>query len=192
MVHVSPHFALCAPAFGRVGREIADRVPEATLVRTSMASGGERTDVERALFAAAGVDRLETNDDLAALLDHLVADPRTRCIVLAAAVCDWDPTSLQLGGATTSSFGKSVPRLRTADGDAMLHLTPSDKLLARVRREGLHLVAFKATAGLEPEETVRAGRALLERARELGVGQRRAASDQRGDQRGRRAFGRDA
>lgn len=165
LVHVSPHFALCAPAFGRVGREIAARLPEATLVRTAMSNSGQPSEDERVLLARAGIDRLETNADLGALLDHLVADSNTRCIVLAAAVCDWDPVALELGDATLSHFGKSIARLRTADGNATLTLTPSDKLLSRVRRDGLHLVAFKATAGLEPEETASAGRALLERAR---------------------------
>lgn len=167
MVHVTPHFALCAPAFGRVGRELAERLTsrDVTLVRTSMASR-EPDARERALFEAAGIERLETNDDLARLLDHLVADPETRCIVLAAAVCDWVPTTLQIGDQALSEFGKSVPRLQTSKGSATLDLAPSDKLIGRIRRErkDVFLVAFKATAGLEPQHTYAQGLRLLKTA----------------------------
>ena len=166
MVHVRPHFALCAPAFGRVGAQIAERLAsrDAVLLRTSMASGGESCDEERTIFAAAGIDRLETNDDLGRLLDHLVADSRTRCIVLAAAVCDWVPVELTHAEATTREFGKDAPRLRTAEGATHLQLAPSDKLIGRVRRErdDVFLVAFKATAGLEPDQTCARGLGLLE------------------------------
>lgn len=164
MVHVTPHFALCAPAFGRVGVQIAQRI-EAVLVRTSMASGGAPTREEEALFAAANVDRLETNNDLAMLLRHLCAQPETRAIVLAVAVCDWDPVSLESSQAAMTEFGKDVLRLRTSAGDITLKLTPSDKLVSGIHtaRPDVVLVAFKATAGLTQEETLERGRGLRQR-----------------------------
>ncbi len=164
MVHVSPHFALCAPAFGRVGVQIARRI-DANLVRTSMASGGEPNAAEKSLFAAAQIARLETNDDLASLLRYLCTRPEKRAIVLAVAVCDWDPVRLESDDEVVSEFGKHVARLRTSAGDITLKLTPSDKLVSGIHtaRPDVVLVAFKATAGLTREETLERGRELRQR-----------------------------
>ncbi len=171
MVHIAPHFALCAPAFGQVGAEIARGLGaldlSVTLVRTRMALGGASpSDEEATLYSGAGIRRLETNEDLRALLDHLVALPDTRAIVLAAAVCDWEPEHLSIAGASVESFGKDVERLTSSAGSIALRLRTSDKLLARVRRhrKDIFLVAFKATAGKRREETYAAGLALLKRA----------------------------
>jgi hypothetical protein len=129
MVHVAPHFSLCAPAYGRVGYQIYNglrkllRSPEqiewdkanefedlhelaeqrdtgpepvgfeVVLVRTSMAGGNEPGLVDTVLKPA-GINRLETNEDLEKLIEHLVLQPETKGIVMAAAVCDWQPELL--------------------------------------------------------------------------------------------------
>ncbi len=173
MVHVAPHFSLCAPAYGRVGatiaRGLAEALPddEVVLLRTQMALGGEPASArQRELQAAAGIDRLETNDDLRALLDHLAEQSDTRCIVLACAVCDFEPEVVEQSGATVSALGKDGARLKTDDGALTLTLRPSDKLVRRVRRtrKDIFLVAFKATAGATEREAYRAGLTLLKRA----------------------------
>ncbi len=42
----------------------------------------------------AGIRHLETNEDLDRLIKHLVSQEDTRCIVMAAAVCDFEPAEL--------------------------------------------------------------------------------------------------
>lgn len=62
------------------------------VLRTTMAGGkSEQTTEIKELYRAAGIKFLETNDDLKKLLAHLVTLPETKIIVLAAAVCDWEP-----------------------------------------------------------------------------------------------------
>jgi hypothetical protein len=105
-VHIAPHFSLCAPAHGTVGEAIGRElkrlfVPEGgrefgrvavRILRTTMAGGRAEQSTEiKELYRAAGIKFLETNQDLAKLLDHLVTLPETVGIVLAAAVCDWQP-----------------------------------------------------------------------------------------------------
>lgn len=174
-VDVAPHFALAAPAFGRVGRRIAAALPgalkeagidaEVRLVLTRMAIGGaERDEGDRALLGAAGLDDLRDNGDLARLLDHLVADPDTRAIILPAAVCDFEPAAVSpsYGGA---DFGRAGhPRLSSA-GEHQLTLRPAAKVARRVRaeRKDVFLALFKNTAGDDAATQYARGLALLKR-----------------------------
>ncbi|HVI01036.1 MAG TPA: phosphopantothenoylcysteine decarboxylase [Enhygromyxa sp.] len=178
MVHVAPHFSLCAPAYGRVGVDIhaelarqlrRDPEREVVLIRTKMAIGaGAPSEQERALFKHAELPYLETNDDLAKLLAHLVARPDTACIVLACAVCDWQPESLAQAGEPldVDGFGKQVARLETRKGPLQATLRPADKLIASIRqqRKDVFLVGFKATTGLSEDALYLTGLGLLKRA----------------------------
>lgn len=193
MVHVAPHFSLCAPAYGSVGRQIYDELSNAlvvhqnqaetpleeravvVLVRTKMALGNQEPSVqERDLFRAAGLKFLETNEDLETLLDHLVLQPETKCIILAAAVCDWAPTGqIELTGGETlydlykvdeiPELGKRHPRLQTKWGPITMRLSPADKIIGKIRRtrKDLFLVGFKATTGLSEQEQYITGLGLL-------------------------------
>lgn len=201
MVHVAPHFSICAPAYGRVGEDIHHELTNAfireqnkvklalekrvkvILVRTKMALGTQELSVhERELFEAADIKFLETNEDLEKLIDHLVLQPETKGIVLAAAVCDWKPTyleidaperwrrdgAIQAGGEVPSGydvhkFGKREPRLQTSDGAMEMRLEPSDKLIGKIRkvRKDIFLVGFKATTGMEEQEQYITGLGLL-------------------------------
>ena len=197
MVHVAPHFSLTAPAYGRVGHQIAgflSRVfrlqswpsegieqPEVVLLRTNMARSGESrfTAHEEQVYEAAGIKFLETNEDLEKLIDYLILQPETKCIVMAAAVCDWKPVGLEggeassknleevLGGmldpAPSQEFGKQRPRLQTKHGGVSLHMQPADKLIGKIRkvRKDIFLVGFKATTGMEEQEQYITGLGLL-------------------------------
>ena len=175
MVHVAPHFSICAPAYGAVGAQIRhhlrkllrspaqqewdkanefedlhefaeqlDTGPDpvhdgfdVVLVRTKMARGSDAfSDKEKTLFDEVGIPYLETNEDLEKLIDYLVLQPETKGIVLAAAVCDWQPEQLELRapeqnvrearlqadydtdspyGYMVNAFGKKEPRLSTSE-----------------------------------------------------------------------------
>lgn len=151
--HVRPHLALCAPAYGGTGRKIQQeleaRGEEAALHLTAMA-GGDR--------------RLDTNDDVAALVQSLVADPATRLLFMPVALCDFAGAVLE-GGAPTPG-GKAAPRLRTDEGAQLLALTPAPKVISAVRRErkDIFLVGFKTTAGASPSAQFDAGLKLLKTA----------------------------
>jgi len=188
MVHVAPHFSLCAPAYGRVGEQIDSELKNAftrwhndsetpleertrvVLVRTKMALGSAQPDVlEDGLIKAAGLKFLETNEDLEKLIDHLVLQPETKGIVLAAAVCDWKPARLEVDvpdyhdNHLRDEFGKRQERLKTSEGNLRLAISPADKIIGKIRktRKDIFLVGFKATTGLSEQEQYITGLGLL-------------------------------
>jgi hypothetical protein len=152
--HVRPHLSLAAPAYGATGRkiqaELEARGCPAALHLTAMA-GGSRD--------------LDTNDDVAALVRAIVADPAARLLFLPVALCDFTAAVLDDAGAPTPS-GKREPRLATSEGAQTLALTPAAKVIRAVRRErkDLFLVGFKTTAGASPAEQFARGLELLKTA----------------------------
>jgi hypothetical protein len=146
--HVRPHLALCAPAYGTVARQLhamlREKGEDATLHLTRM--GGDPRGPE-------------TNVEVAALVDRLVADPKTKRIFLAAALCDYE------GAVEGEQSGKDAPRLKTAEGARVMELYPADKIVSRIRktRKDVFLVAFKTTAGATPQAQYEAGLSLLKR-----------------------------
>jgi hypothetical protein len=178
-VHVAPHFSLAAPAYGKVGRELAPLLAEAfvrsgqpdTCVRllfTRMALGAtERSAEERGTLSQAGLDDLVTNEDVAQLVDRLVSLPETRGMVMACALCDWEPSAISPAYiAGEAHFGKSEhPRLDSGR-EHILTLKATEKIVARVRsnRKDIFLVGFKTTAGAHPQEQYLKGLRLLKQA----------------------------
>ena len=144
--HVRNHLALCAPAYGTTARRLlglahaAGRPAE--LILTRMADPASR---------------YETNEDLAQLVQEIIADPSAKIVFWNPAICDF---SGQVGGVRS---GPKAERLRTAQGAVSLQMTPADKLVSafRATRKDLFLVAFKTTTGATPDEQYRAGLALL-------------------------------
>lgn len=172
MVHIRPHFALCAPAYGQVGHQIADLLRQrlathpllapwrVVLIPTKMA-GLASEEVSQQL-AALGIPALpETNGDVQALVHTLLADPTTSCLVMAAAICDFEPVLMQVNDAQgesipTEAFGKDQPRLHHAES-VTLTLSPSEKILGAIKphRPDVTLISFKTTAGRTQQEMVR-------------------------------------
>ena len=82
MVPIHSHFALAAPAFGSVGRELPgiyrDAIHPETphdieVIYTDMAGGRQKTVGYQAwLMEKAGLKHLNTNDDLSRLLDYII------------------------------------------------------------------------------------------------------------------------
>lgn len=172
---VAPHFAVAAPAFGRVGRELTPLLASAlashgrgeervVLIRTRMAvGGGERSEDELAALADAGLDDLRSNADIIALLERIVARPDTKSVVMAAAACDFTPSAIS--PSYGAAIGKGThPRLPSAVPH-VLALEPAEKAIATVRRtrKDVFLVGFKTTAGAAADEQYLRGLALLKR-----------------------------
>ncbi len=166
--YVRTHLALAAPAFGATaraihahysgtkswtegGRKMFALTNSATLHLTKMADSGSA---------------LTTNQDVADLIDRLVADPATKVVYLNAALCDYEGSvlgsTIEDDGLPTLS-GKYVSRLRTADGIQQLQLEPAAKLAGRIRavRKDVFAVGFKTTSGATPDEQYAAALNLL-------------------------------
>lgn len=163
-VRVAPHFALSAPAFGKVGRDLAALLPasykeagqevETRLVLTRMALGGaERPSADAALLLGAGIEDVETNEDLEKLIDHLVARPDTGAIVMAAAACDFRPIQV-----SEARFSSATPPAIT--------LVAEEKIIRKIRRirKDVFLVGFKTTSGAAADDQYMAGLKLLKSA----------------------------
>lgn len=139
------HMSLCAPAFGTTARRLAQ------LFEAELAKTGQRDQytVECVLTRMADpASRLETNADVAAYVDGLVADPTVRCIVFNVALADY---AGQVGDVPSS---KHATRLLTSEGPVQLTLTPAEKVIGRIRRErkDIFVVGFKTTTGATPDE----------------------------------------
>jgi hypothetical protein len=139
------HLSLCAPAFGETARQL---VP---LFEAELALAGKREEysVECVLTRMADPgSRLETNEDVAAYVDGLVADPTVRCIVFNTALVDFT------GRVGDIEPGKHAQRLLTSEGEVQMTLTPAEKVIGRIRRErkDIFVVGFKTTTGATPDE----------------------------------------
>jgi ribulose-5-phosphate 4-epimerase/fuculose-1-phosphate aldolase len=169
--YVRPHLALAAPAFGGtaqvlydmfrgdfreeqwIGDEVSEEADYDTYMpvihKTAMAGGN-----------------LFTNEDVEHRLGNVVADPRTKIIIMSAALCDFDAAYIQkMGGNASKDIGKDFDRLKTRDENPVSHigLKPSEKLIGKIRRErkDIFLVGFKTTAGATEDEQFQAGLSLL-------------------------------
>ncbi len=179
MVHVTPHFSLCAPAYGQVGAEIYERLSalaaaatppsscQVHLIKTRMA-GRNHPETIAHLAALGAPTSPETNHDLGNLVDALLRSPDTSGLIMAAAICDFQPEELTATGeegfVTMLHFGKDQERLHHVES-LMLKLQPSEKIIDRVKkvRPEMRLVTFKTTAGMGEEALFRQARYNLQR-----------------------------
>lgn len=166
--HVRNHLALCAPAYGTTARQLWYLCGTSTPCRlgemnhhlylTKMASAGneyyEPSD-------------LETNQDIENLIDKLVANPNTKIIFFNPALVDFDATVQEYqpyrGETINTPSGKYESRLKTSDGHQTLLLTPSQKIISKIRkqRKDIFLVGFKTTCGATEDEQFLTGLHLL-------------------------------
>ena len=146
--HVRNHLALAAPAYGTTARQLYE------ILEGSM--------MERRLHLTkmAGGMKLETNEDIAALLKTLTADPATKIIFMNAALVDF------YGAIGFEKSDKHAERLHSREGSADMMLFPKPKLLKTIRekRKDIFLVAFKTTTGATEDEQYIAGLTLLKEA----------------------------
>ena len=152
--HVRNHLAICAPAYGGTAKALA------TLVGEELRAQGltERFEVQTMLTKMAdSSSRIETNADVAVLVDSLVADPTVKAVIFNVALADFE------GSIEGVASGKYAERLRTKNGKVSLDLTPSEKLIGRFRQErkDIFVVGFKTTADQSSDTQYRRGLELL-------------------------------
>lgn len=156
VAHIAPHLALCAPAYGSVGRRLAE------LCHYSMPDLD--THVHRTKMA--GGHALETNEDVAKLIDGLKERPDTKIIFMPVALCDFEPFSVYHRNSPEfgrQDVGKQRARLETSRGWHTLEMKPAEKIIKKVRegRKDIFLVGFKTTKGASEDEQYIAGLHLL-------------------------------
>lgn len=147
--HVRNHLALCAPAFGTTALQLS---------YIAFEDSSDRFDVLTKLTKMANsASDLVTNEDVTTYVDKLLLDMTVKIIVFNAALCDFTG---QIGYVES---GKHAERLKTAEGQVAMIMTPADKVLKRIRKErkDIFLVAFKTTTGATEDEQYLAGLNLL-------------------------------
>ncbi len=170
--YVRNHLALAAPARGRTARALHDSFMRAHCMASQNITieHAARTAPQLHLTSMADDESdLITNDDVAGLLDRLIADPETRVIILSAALCDYDGSVLDEFKITGNNYHGTTPsgsheqRLKTSDGEQFLLLTPAPKIISRIRKErkDIFAVGFKTTTGATPDEQYLAALDLL-------------------------------
>lgn len=134
MEPIRNHLALCAPAFGETARYLNRKIEDSELILTKMA-GGPRV--------------LQSNDNVAEIIDDLLLDKDLGCIVLNVAFCDFK--ALPINGIKSDFHGE---RLETNKGNIIIELTPTEKIIAKIRqkRPDIFLVGFKTTTNKTPDE----------------------------------------
>lgn len=95
--HVRPHLALCAPAEGKVGTDLHE-----ILIK------------HNATIAKIHPCRGRTNADVAKEIDELVADPKTKVIFMAAALCDFEGYIIDEFGDQDEGTSRSSSPCRSA------------------------------------------------------------------------------
>jgi phosphopantothenoylcysteine synthetase/decarboxylase len=133
--HVRNHMALCAPAFGETARNLHGRLQP----------GNTKLHLTR---MADYQSRMETNEDVEARLQEVLANPATRAVVFNVALCDYS------GHIGDVESGKYAQRLSSREGTQAMNLTPTPKLLQKVKtlRPDVFLVGFKTTANASSRE----------------------------------------
>jgi len=159
---IGSHLALSAPAYGRTARQLKEicesMIPEMdpVLYLTSMAGGSQWTVSDEGF-------RLQTNADIARLVDQIVNDDVTKIVFFSAAMVDFD---VEVTGVYHHEPGKYGTRLSTSEGSVNLLLTPTEKIIRKVRekRKDIFLVGFKQTCGATEDEQYIAGLGLCKKA----------------------------
>lgn len=128
------HLSLAAPAFGTTARTLCSKIPGSQLVLTAMAGGSTN---------------LVSNEDVEFYIDQLIIDPQIGTIFLNIAFCDFKCLPFN-----SIDPGFHSERLETSKGDINITLTPTDKIISKIRktRPDIFLVGFKTTTNKTPED----------------------------------------
>jgi hypothetical protein len=128
------HLSLSAPAFGTTARILQTLIPDSELVLTKMA------DYKSTLLS---------NEDVSDYLDKIIEDETIGTIILNIAFCDYKANPIN---NISSDFHGD--RLRTEDGDVNITLTPTEKIIKKIRikRPDIFLIGFKTTTDKSSDE----------------------------------------
>lgn len=148
--HVRAHLAIAAPAFGETARQLHQKCKQVF----------QNMDVELVLTKMAdSSSKLVTNDDVEKYVDGLINDNTVKVIFFNVALCDFNG---QIGDVKS---GKHVKRMETLAGDDVISITPSNKIIGKIRekRKDIFLVGFKTTADATTQEQFSKGLNLMKK-----------------------------
>lgn len=148
--HVRAHLALAAPAFGTTARQIAEMCEKRF----------DHMDTELLLTKMADQNSsVITNDDVDKVVDIIINDNTVKIVFFNFALCDF---SGKIGDVES---GKHATRLETSAGDVQMTLTPSEKIIGKIRktRKDIFLVGFKTTCGATEQEQFSKGLDLMKK-----------------------------
>jgi hypothetical protein len=154
MSHVRNHLSLCAPAYGATAKALFSKL------WTETAEQNFEIDLKLILTKMADPSsKIVTNEDVSDLVDTLIADPDVRSIIFNVAFVDFT------GSIGNTPSGKHAKRLKTSDGGLQMTLTPSEKIINRIRksRKDIFLVAFKTTCDGSSQIQYECGLELLKK-----------------------------
>ena len=126
--YVRNHLALSAIAFGSTAKRLRQLLLlESDLHLTKMADSSSD---------------IVTNDDLDLHLKEILKDKDVKCIIMNAALCDYDG---QIGNVES---GKYADRLESREGVQEMILSPANKVIGQIKtiRPDIIVVGFKTTA----------------------------------------------
>lgn len=156
--YIKSHLALSAPAYGTTAKQLAGMCH---------AQNGN-LDIELHLTKMADSKSLiETNIDVEKLIDRLIEEESTKIIFFNPAIVDFQAVNLSSKNyEITQTFEKHGQRLSSTQGEHVLSLQPTDKIVGKIRksRKDIFLVAFKTTTGATEQEQYLAGLNLLKSA----------------------------
>jgi hypothetical protein len=157
-IDVAPHLSLAARATGRT----AMFLQEAFDVRKY----GKLDNYEIRTHLTRQADMrstLVTPEDVGKRLDAILADPLSKVVILSCAMVDFEGTPCIRQADGEMAKGLSTERLRSGVKNQYLYLTPTEKIIQRVRRDrkDIFLVGFKQTSGADTDDQFRQGLRLL-------------------------------
>lgn len=162
--HIRNHLALAAPAYGKTARQLEN------IVLDNDKSLDYDINLYLTKMANRGTGSLETNEDIANFTDELVANPSTKIIFFNPALVDFEGY-VPIGNVLYNRYdpypptktGKHEERLKTSNGTHHVIMTPTAKIVSKIRKErkDIFLVAFKTTCGANEDEQFLAGLHLL-------------------------------
>ena len=128
------HLSICAPAFGTTARRLHEFIPDSELHLTKMADSSSK---------------LITNEDVELLVDLILDDESIGTLIFNIAFCDFKAKDFD-----GIKNGFHADRLKTSEGDLNITLTPTEKIIAKVRkvRPDIFLIGFKTTTNKSSDE----------------------------------------
>lgn len=133
--HVRNHMSLAAPAFGTTAKRLGQLVDYSKVVLTKMADSSSN---------------ILTGEDLKEDLLRRLEDKYTKCIIMNAALCDYN------GSIGCEVSGSHQERLKSREGEQAIVLTPAEKLIPLIKeiRPDVLVVGFKTTTNSDEKTRI--------------------------------------
>lgn len=164
--HITNHFAFAAPAYGSTAKSIHSKL----LAQTDKFNCNIHLHLTK---MAGGQTNLETNEDIAGLVQKLKSDYNTKIVFFNCALVDFVPKLYSVNGSEpvllsdSENKRKYDSRLETKNTNKVdIIAFPSEKIISEIRknRKDIFVVGFKTTCGASKQEMYEKGLLLCKKA----------------------------